>query len=247
MNNGNKIADPDSREENSVKKMFSRVAPFYDAANRAMTFGLDVLWRRRLVRALFPRGAAGAKTGADIACGSGDVALEIAAKYPDAEIKCADFCKPMLEIAAKKFAKKRPYAKVEFVEADCENLPFGDAVFDGATISFGFRNFRNRPACLREIFRTLKPDARLCVLEVCRARGAFAAAQKIFMGKFVPLAASLCGGVRADYEYLAETTLAYPPREEIEKMFLDAGFESVSTRPMAFGLVAITAGQKGKK
>lgn len=245
MNGQKPIADPEKREENSVRKMFARIAPFYDVINRAMTFGLDVVWRKRLIRKL---GLPCGKTRvADLACGSGDVAVEILRRHPNAEVVCADFCPPMLDAAKAKLSKKGLANRVEFVEADCGSLPFGNEIFDGATISFGFRNFRNRADCLREIARTLKPSAKLCVLEVCRAGGALEKIQKLFMGKFVPNVAVLFGGKREDYVYLAETTLAYPPREKVEEMFCNAGFENVQTRPMAFGFVAITSGEKSKK
>ncbi|MBP3358214.1 MAG: bifunctional demethylmenaquinone methyltransferase/2-methoxy-6-polyprenyl-1,4-benzoquinol methylase UbiE [Opitutales bacterium] len=237
-------ADSKVREASSVKQMFSRVAPFYDFINRAMTFGLDIVWRKRLVRLL--ELSNGDVRVIDIACGSGDVAIEIAKQNPNAKIVCSDFCVPMLEIAEAKFAKKYPN-RAEFKEADCEHLPFKNGLFDGATISFGFRNFRNRQKCLKEIARVLKTNGCLCILEVSRAEGFFRFAQKIFMGKIVPTIASVCGGVRADYEYLAKTTLEYPSPSEVEQMFVDAGFENVSTKKMAFGLVSITSGNKADK
>ncbi len=237
----NNTVDSVHREPDSVKAMFSRVAPFYDFINRAMTFGLDIIWRARLVRAL---ALPDSKTKVvDIACGSGDVAIRIAQEYKNAEIVCSDFCMPMLEIAKAKFEKNFP-SRAEFVEADCANLPFESNTFDGATVSFGFRNFKDRNQCLAEIVRVLKSDSKLCILEVAKAEGFFGKAQKIFMGKVVPFLASMCGGNRADYEYLAKTTLEYPSRGEVEQMFKSAGFENVSTRPMGFGLVAITCGVK---
>ena len=100
MNGQKPIADPEKREENSVRKMFARIAPFYDVINRAMTFGLDVVWRKRLVRKL---GLPCGKTRvADLACGSGDVAVEILRRHPNAEVVCADFCPPMLDAAKAK-------------------------------------------------------------------------------------------------------------------------------------------------
>ncbi len=235
------LADASRREPDSVKAMFTRVAPFYDFINRAMTFGLDIIWRKRLVRALdLPEGETSV---VDIACGSGDVALEVAGRYPLSKLTCSDFCAPMLEIARTKFDKKFP-SRAEFVEADCVSLPFDSNAFDGATVSFGFRNFKDRQSCLLEIARVLKPNAKLCILEVAKANGIFRVSQKFFMGKFVPFLASLCGGNKADYVYLAKTTLEYPNAEEVESMFARAGFENISTRPMAFGLVAITSGRK---
>ena len=106
-------ADSKVREASSVKQMFSRVAPFYDFINRAMTFGLDIVWRKRLVRLL--ELSNGDVRVIDIACGSGDVAIEIAKQNPNAKIVCSDFCVPMLEIAEAKFAKKYPN-RAEFKE-----------------------------------------------------------------------------------------------------------------------------------
>ena len=82
-------ADSKVREASSVKQMFSRVAPFYDFINRAMTFGLDIVWRKRLVRLL--ELSNGDVRVIDIACGSGDVAIEIAKQNPNAKIVCSDF------------------------------------------------------------------------------------------------------------------------------------------------------------
>ena len=105
-------ADSQVREPSSVKQMFSRVAPFYDFINRAMTFGLDIVWRKRLVRLL--NLSNGDVRVIDIACGSGDVALEIAKQNPNAKIVCSDFCVPMLEIAEAKFAKKYPNRRLAY-------------------------------------------------------------------------------------------------------------------------------------
>ena len=96
---------------------------------------------------------------------------------------------------------------------------------------------------LSEIARVLKAGAPLCVLEVARAEGLFEPVQKFFMCSAVPKIAKLFGGESADYEYLAKTTMYYPKRAEVEKMFSDAGFKNVKTRPMAFGMVAITSGE----
>ncbi len=242
MNSCPPSADPSKRDENSVKAMFAHTAAHYDLINRAMTFGMDAIWRKRLASQM--KLGNGETLVADIACGSGDSALAIARMYPNASIKCVDFCVPMLDIARAKFAKKLPGRNVEFIEADCERLPFGDSVFDGAAISFGFRNFRRRSECLREIARVLKPNAALCMLEVSRAKGMLAHIQRFFMSGFVPCAAAACGGRKSDYKYLSETTLSYPECCEVEKMFAEAGLKNVKTLPMAFGFVAITSGQK---
>lgn len=223
--------------------MFSRVAPKYDAINRAMCFGLDVLWRKALAKEAL---LGGGQKILDIACGSGDVALEIAknSKEKNIKISALDFCPEMLDIAKEKFLKKMPNADVEFIQSDCENMPFESETFHSATISFGFRNFKNRPACLREIARILKKDGKICILEVARSPKIIEQAQNFFMEKVVPNIAALFGGIKEDYVYLAQTTRLYPSQREIEKMLHDCGFKNAKTKKFGFGLVALTVAQK---
>lgn len=237
------LANPERRDPEDVKKMFSRVSAHYDKINRAMCGGLDGIWRGKLAQAAVENAGAGGRI-LDIACGSGDVCAALLARDKTCRVVGADFCADMLEIAK----KKCPDSRAEFVEADCRHLPFGDSEFNAATISFGFRNFADRAACLAEIARVLKPRAPLCVLEVARAEGIFAPIQKFFMCKVVPQVARLFGGVKEDYVYLAKTTMDYPKRDEVEKLFSDAGFEQVATRTFAFGMVALTIGlNRGEK
>ena len=47
------LPDP-SEKELTVKTMFDRIAPRYDIMNRLITFGLDVIWRRKTVEELKP-------------------------------------------------------------------------------------------------------------------------------------------------------------------------------------------------
>lgn len=150
--------DPRRRNPEDVKRLFARVSARYDAINRAMCGGLDVLWRGRLAKtaAALARenGGGGGKKYLDIACGSGDVCARLLGEDPDCRVVGADFCPEMLALAREKCG-----SRAEFAEADCRNLPFAENSFDAATISFGFRNFADRPACLREIARVLKTGA----------------------------------------------------------------------------------------
>ncbi len=241
----------DSREPEQVKALFSRVSRVYDAANRAMCAGLDSLWRKRLVGALrkgLPAESSGSASIIDVACGSGDVALETLFNIPGSSVVCADFCAPMLDsakrkmsLADSKFPGLKISARAKFAEADCLSLPFENDSFDGATLAFGLRNFNDRRACLAEIRRVLKPGAKLHCLEVARVAKIFSPAQSIFMKWVVPAIGTLIGGNWDDYRYLGESTLKYPDNRGVEKLFLEAGFSEISIRPMMLGFVAITS------
>ena len=236
------FCDESRREESRVKPMFARVATRYDRINAAMCFGLDRVWRGRLAKSVLLSAEKNAPF-IDIACGSGDVALALLNRGAK-KIVCADFCPEMLELAKGKATRAGFGANAEFVCADCENLPFPDAGFGGATMAFGFRNFKNRAVCLAEIFRVMKPGARLGVLEVARAPKLLRPIQNMFMRHFVPNLAKILGGSKEDYVYLAETTRDFPDQKALKKKFESSGFVNVKSRPMAFGMVALTLAEK---
>ena len=237
---------PDFQQRNpeDVKNMFSEVSQNYDKINRAMCFGLDILWRKKLVKLALAKKSKAPKKIIDLACGSGDVCLELAKADKNANIVASDFCPEMLAIAKQKAVFAKLENRITFQQADCQKMPFENEDFDVATISFGFRNFQNRQECLTEIARILKNNGQLAILEVSRANAFMEWAQKIFMCTIVPIIATIFGGDKKSYQYLANTTMAYPYPKEVEKMFADAGFDNVKTHKLAFGLVAITTGVK---
>ena len=120
--------DPRRRNPEDVKRLFARVSARYDAINRAMCGGLDVLWRGRLAKtaAALARenGGGGGKKYLDIACGSGDVCARLLGEDPDCRVVGADFCPEMLALAREKCG-----SRAEFAEADCRNLPFAENSF----------------------------------------------------------------------------------------------------------------------
>jgi len=152
---------PDSA---AVNQMFARIARRYDAANRLLSVGTDLWWRRVLVRAVRK---ARPHDVLDLATGSGDVAFALARNLPaETPIVGMDFCQPMLDEAEKKKATAAGrYRNVTFRQGDGLALPLNDASVDAATIAFGLRNMADRHRSLTEMRRVLRPNGRLFVLE----------------------------------------------------------------------------------
>ena len=100
-------ADTEKRDPKEVKEMFARVAQGYDFVNHAMCLGLDIIWRKRLVKTLL-RGRQPGGIYLDLACGSGDVALSIASADGKSKIIGVDFCPEMLGSAKAKASKGSP-------------------------------------------------------------------------------------------------------------------------------------------
>jgi demethylmenaquinone methyltransferase/2-methoxy-6-polyprenyl-1,4-benzoquinol methylase len=223
----------------AVNSMFARIAARYDVANRLLSGGLDVWWRRQLVAAVC-RGAPRAIL--DLATGSGDVAFALARRLPSATtITGIDFCQPMLDAAEiKKNADGAgTYANVSFRQGDGLALPLPDAFCDAVTISFGLRNLADRHGGLREIHRVLRAGGRLFVLEFSQPSAWFRPFYFFYLRKIIPLVAGFVTGDRAAYVYLNETIEQFPAAAALADEIQAAGFTSVSATTMTFGTVAI--------
>lgn len=227
----------------AVNSMFARIARRYDWANRLLSAGMDVRWRRRLVAAV--RRCA-PTTVLDLATGSGDVAFALSRELgTEVVIQGMDFCPPMLEEAEKKKAAAADrYRNITFAHADALSLPLADASCDAVTISFGLRNLADRPRGLREMHRVLRPGGRLFVLEFSQPSRWFRPLYYLYLGKILPRIAALVTGDKGAYDYLNSSISSFPDRSALAEEIRRAGFARVRAEPMTFGIVALHAAQK---
>jgi demethylmenaquinone methyltransferase/2-methoxy-6-polyprenyl-1,4-benzoquinol methylase len=225
----------------AVKSMFGRIAGRYDLANRLLSGGMDVYWRRQLVRAV--RGQS-PRDVLDLATGSGDVAFALSGGLPaDTRITGMDFCQPMLDQAElKKNAGGGRFANVAFRQGDGLALPLPDASVDAVTIAFGLRNLADRPRGLREMRRVLRPGGRLYVLEFSQPSRAVRPLYYFYLEKILPRVAGALTGDRGAYVYLNCTIADFPERSALTAEIREAGFSEVTARGMTFGVVALHEG-----
>jgi len=225
-----------------IRDMFQNIAPRYDLLNRLLSLGIDRRWRSFAVRQLqIPPGG----RVLDIATGTGDVALTIAAQTPDSvRIVGEDFTQGMLLYGREKIAAS-PYAhRIELVNAPCEAIPHPSAVFDGITIAFGIRNVVDRVAGLREMCRVLRPGRRAVILEFSTPRNAlFRAVYLFYFRQLLPAIGGLFSR-RSAYQYLPDSVLEFPAREAFRSMMLDAGFADVVYYDLTGGIVTVYVGTK---
>jgi demethylmenaquinone methyltransferase/2-methoxy-6-polyprenyl-1,4-benzoquinol methylase len=223
----------------AVNSMFGRIARRYDLANRLLSGGMDVWWRRRLVAAV-RRGQP--REVLDLATGSGDVAFALARRLPvSTQITGMDFCQPMLDEAVikKSAAGTTRYANVTFRQGDGLALPLPAACFDALTISFGLRNLADRDRGLREMHRVLRPGGRLFVLEFSQPQAWFRPIYFFYLRKILPFIAGTVTGDRAAYVYLNETIEQFPNRDALAGEIRAAGFSDVRSNGLTFGIVAL--------
>ena len=214
-----------------VRRMFDRIAPVYDAMNHSMTVGLDRRWRRLTAEAAVEPG----NRVLDACCGTGDLTLACA-RAGAREVVGLDFSERMLERARGK--TQVPGCYLEWVQGDVLSMPFEEASFDAATVGFGVRNVENLDGSLRELRRVLRPGGRLAILEITRPRGALAPFYRLWFDGLIPLAGRLLRGGAA-YTYLPASVRRVPGPEELCNSLLLRGFETVTYRLLAGGIVAL--------
>ncbi len=226
----------------AVNTMFGRIARRYDLANRLLSGGIDVWWRRRLVRAVRRTAP---KDILDLATGSGDVAFALSRGLAaSTSILGMDFCQPMLDQAEiKKGEAGETYRNVTFRQGDGLALPLQDNQFDAVTISFGLRNLADRIQGLREMRRVLRPGGHVFVLEFSQPYPWFRPLYYFYLTKLLPRIAGLVTGDRDAYVYLNETIGAFPDRAGLADELRAAGFQEVHATPMSLGIVALHVGR----
>ena len=212
-----------------VRSMFDRIAPVYDAMNRAMTAGLDRRWRRLTASAVVRSG----DRVLDACCGTGDLA--VAAQEAGGDVVGLDFSERMLERA------RRKSAAIEWVEGDLLALPFRDGAFDAATVGFGVRNVEDLPLAFRELRRVLRSGGRLGVLEITRPTGIARPFFRLWFDVLIPLAGKVLPGGWA-YTYLPASVRRFPGPEDLAAVMREAGFADVRFRRLAGGIVALHTG-----
>jgi len=219
--------------------MFDRIARRYDLLNRVLSLGLDRRWRRKAAAALELGDRARVL---DLACGTGDLALAILARHPDARVTGVDPSHAMLDIAGDKATRRGVALALEVGIA--EELPFDDAAFDGVSIAFGLRNVPDRERALREMARVVRPGGRVVVLELGEPRGRLLGPiARFHIHRVVPRLGALLSGAR-EYRYLEKSIAAFPPPDQVADMMRRAGLMPHEPRPLTFGACHLFAAER---
>lgn len=226
----------------AVREMFSGIAGKYDFLNHFLSVNVDKRWRRLVRKKLETILANKSAVVLDVACGTGDLAVELQTNA-EAKIIGTDFCRPMLSIAFDKNAKNN--TKIPYIEADGMNLSFADNSFDAVTIAFGLRNFSNWQDGLKEFHRILKKDGKLVVLEFSTPIvPGFKQLFNLYFTQILPRIGGAVSGSRGAYEYLPDSVSRFPDQKGLAKMFEETGFIDVEFQNLTGGIAAIHSGIK---
>ncbi|MBV8218130.1 MAG: ubiquinone/menaquinone biosynthesis methyltransferase [Solirubrobacterales bacterium] len=225
---------PGALDEPQVRAMFDRIAGLYDRMNSVMTAGLHHEWRRRAadLAELSPGGRA-----LDVATGTGDLALELAARVaPRGEVVGVDFSEKMLE-----HARTKAGDRVRFESGNALALDYAGDEFDAATVGFGARNFSDLDRGLAEMTRVVRPGGRVVVLEITAPRRP---PLSTFFDLWFDHAIPALGRVvdSQAYSYLPSSVKRFPGPDELAAHMWDAGLREIRYVLTAGGIIALHVG-----
>ena len=233
--------DSSLSKKEQVAQMFDTISGNYDNLNRVISFGIDVKWRKKVLKMI---GKSHPKTILDIATGTGDLAILMAQTKAD-KIIGLDISAGMLEVGVQKKKKKNLSKTIEMVLGDSENIPFEDDYFDAITVAFGVRNFENLEKGLSEILRVLKPNGTFVILETSVPdKTPYKQGYEFYSKNILPLIGKLFSKDNVAYGYLSESAAAFPYGEKLNNILRKIGFIDVVALPQTFGVATIYSASK---
>lgn len=220
-----------------VEQMFNNIAHSYDFLNHFLSCGIDRNWRKKAILSLKPFAP---NRMLDVATGTGDFAILAAKLLSPKEIVGLDLSEEMLRVAEKKVADEKLDGVISLTKGDCSQLPFDEMQFDSVTIAYGARNFSDLELGLREIYRVLRDDGRLVILELTSPRrGPMRLLFWLYSHVYMPMVGRIISKDASAYKYLPATMEVFPQGEQMRAILTRLGYEDVAYKRFSFGLCTL--------
>tara|TARA_B100001113_G_scaffold1610_1_gene1421 strand:+ start:1940 stop:2668 length:729 start_codon:yes stop_codon:yes gene_type:complete len=238
------VIKPNSKSTKSKKEqiqsMFNIIAPTYDTINKYMTLNSDKSWRKKVSNIVYKKNV---KSILDVATGTGDIAFEMA--KDNVKIIAIDNANEMLEIAKEKSKDFNTDSIIDFQLDDAENLTFSDNSFDAVTVGFGVRNFEDLKKGLSEMYRVLKPDGQIVILETAVPQTIISKiGYFLHTNLLIPFLGLVIAKNSNAYKYLSKSAKNFPHGERFKEILNETGFCDVAIESETFGVVNIYSANK---
>lgn len=230
-----------NKKNNSSKEMFDSISKEYDLINNLITFGSHKKWKKQIVDISKKNKP---KQILDLATGTADIAIELTS-IENCKITGLDISSKMLSIGQTKINKLKLNSNISLEEGDAENLKFNDSTFDVVTIGYGVRNFTNLKNSLNEIYRVLKKDGLLIILETSLPTNPLMSFFYNIHTKFyVRLIGKIFSNNSNAYNYLESSAKVFPHGENFKKILQKVNFKDIRSRIKLFGASTIYIAKK---
>ena len=231
----------DRSKKEQVEQMFDTISKDYDGLNRVISFGIDLKWRKKVVKLVTDTQP---KAILDIATGTGDLIISLANSTAE-RLVGLDLSDGMLEVGRKKILAQKLDSRIQMIQGDSEALPFDDNSFDAITVAFGVRNFENLENGLKEILRVLKPGGIFVVLETAvPTKTPYKQGYIVYSKYILPVIGRLLSKDPKAYKYLCESASIFPFGETFNNILRKIGFIDVNNLPQTFGAASIYTASK---
>ncbi len=219
-----------------VQTMFGRIAHGYDRANRWMSLGIDIRWRRRAVAELRPPADVDRPRLLDLCAGTMDSSVEIHEQFPAADVVAGDFSAEMLKRGGDKLVGAAG-ERITPRTMDAHALPEDDDSLDGIFCAFGIRNVSDLPRATAEQARCLRPGGRLVVLEFFRPTTVVPRVMHTIYNRTVlPVVGWLATRDWEAYTYLPRSIGDFCSVAQYEELLRAHGFRDVTTESLTMGM-----------
>ena len=229
------------KENNQNREMFDSISKEYDFINNLITFGAHKKWKKQIVsicKKINP------KKILDLATGTSDIAIELSS-IKDCKIIGVDPSSKMLEVGQIKINDQNLNDNILLEKGNAENLKYDDEMFDVVTIGYGVRNFTNLKNSLMEIYRVLKKDGLLIILETSLPSNHLV---RLFYNIHTKLYVRIIGMIFSNnsiaYGYLESSAKTFPYGEDFIKILRDMNFINIQSEIKLFGASTIYIAKK---
>ena len=239
-----KVKPYNQEEEKTVQlaRMFNTISDKYDKFNDIMSWGMARVWRKQSLLTLKKFNP---KQLLDIAAGTADMCIKSYQYLNPDHVTGVDISANMLEMGRVKVANAKLNDKIDLQVQDCSNLTFANDSFDAATIAFGIRNFEKLDVSLKQIYRVLKPNGHLLILEMNEPKkGLLYKGYQLYTKIFVRLTAKYLSSDKVAYDYLTASMHAFPNGERLIDILAKNGFKLNIYRKFTFGVCSMYLVQK---
>ncbi|TKC61396.1 bifunctional demethylmenaquinone methyltransferase/2-methoxy-6-polyprenyl-1,4-benzoquinol methylase UbiE [Pedobacter hiemivivus] len=232
----------EATKKEQVATMFNNISGTYDFLNHFLSLGIDILWRKKAIKELK---SIKPRVMLDVATGTGDFAFEAISILKPEKIIGVDISEGMLDVARKKITERNLQHIFSVQMGDSEGLHFPDNHFDAITVAFGVRNYQNLEKGLADMFRVLKPEGKIVILEFSKPRSfPIKQAYNFYSQQVLPFFGKVFSKDSRAYTYLPESVAAFPDGADFIKLMDKVGFKKSKDIRLTFGISAIYTGVK---
>lgn len=227
-------------KEERVHQVFETIYEKYDTMNSIISFQRHKAWRKDTMKRMNVQKG---DSALDVCCGTADWTIALGeAVGKEGKVYGLDFSENMLSIGKDKV---KLFSQIELIHGNAMELPFSDNQFDFVTIGFGLRNVPDYMQVLKEMHRVLKPGGKVVCLETSKPTTiGFKQLYYFYFKHVMPIFGKIFAKSYEEYSWLQESTMSFPDREKLAKMFREAGFNNIQVKPYSGGVAAMHLGVK---